>query len=238
LLYRLVKLAGINMKNLLHLQSETRFLHHNGLLDAERPYWVEMTIGGVLPLEHGRVAVRFDNRTVDDQGRAWARGYDYMFVRRCPSLAQNSPLLIENLVDADKFKGLSRQEPSWPRWRSSEGGQGRFFIPPRAGRRYGRLSGDFNVVHISPLAARLFGFPGPFVQGYCTLNHVIRVLSEHHPQGLRGVNIIFNRPAFENQTATVRHDQSRFEVCDQEGRLVAHGQFRTSRPQFGHSRAG
>jgi hypothetical protein len=45
-----------------------------------------------------------------------------------------------------------------------------------AGRRYGAVSGDRNPIHLHPLGARLFGFPGAIAHGMWT---VARCLAEH-----------------------------------------------------------
>lgn len=41
-------------------------------------------------------------------------------------------------------------------------------LDPALGRRYARVTGDFNPIHLSPLTARPFGFPRAIAHGMCT----------------------------------------------------------------------
>jgi MaoC like domain len=41
-------------------------------------------------------------------------------------------------------------------------------VPRDTGRRYARVSGDWNPIHLNPLAARLFGMPGAIAHGMWT----------------------------------------------------------------------
>lgn len=45
---------------------------------------------------------------------------------------------------------------------------GRWVLPADLGRRYGAVSGDRNPIHLSPLAARAFGFPRAIAHGMWT----------------------------------------------------------------------
>jgi len=50
-------------------------------------------------------------------------------------------------------------------------------VPADMGKRYGQASGDMNMVHTTAMAARLFGFRKPFIQGLCTTSYVLRSLA-------------------------------------------------------------
>ncbi len=55
-------------------------------------------------------------------------------------------------------------------------------IGPDAGRRYGRVSGDRNPIHVSRLAARAFGFPGPIAHGMFTAARCLAALGDRLPE--------------------------------------------------------
>jgi MaoC like domain len=49
-------------------------------------------------------------------------------------------------------------------------------VPGDIGRRYARVSGDWNPIHLHPLTARLFGMPGPIAHGMWTLARCLAAL--------------------------------------------------------------
>jgi acyl dehydratase len=57
------------------------------------------------------------------------------------------------------------QRPPDPGYGTAE----RWVVPADAGRRYARVSGDYNPIHLWPVTARLFGFPGAIAHGMWSL---------------------------------------------------------------------
>ncbi|MET7988098.1 MULTISPECIES: MaoC/PaaZ C-terminal domain-containing protein [unclassified Streptomyces] len=64
-------------------------------------------------------------------------------------------------------------------------------LAPDVGRRYGAVSGDRNPIHLHPLTARLFGFPGAIAHGMWT---VARCLAEYGPRQAVYVRAEFRAP--------------------------------------------
>jgi acyl dehydratase len=97
-------------------------------------------------------------------------------------------------------------------------------VPDDMGKRFARVSGDFNLVHTAQLAATMLGYPRPFIQTLCTANLVLRHLMPEYgpPEGLR---IAFARPVFVGQRIELRYGTRQFELCDQAGALLAFGDF-------------
>jgi acyl dehydratase len=58
---------------------------------------------------------------------------------------------------------------------------GEFDAPLGIGRRYAPVSGDFNPIHLSTLAARLFGFERSIAHGLWSLARSVSVLGSVHP---------------------------------------------------------
>jgi acyl dehydratase len=101
-----------------------------------------------------------------------------------------------------------------PRERSEErAGSGERDAPPSSsrelaewairsnhGRRYARVSGDYNPVHLWPWTARPFGFRQPILHGFCTealaAHALIRSLWNGDPTALRRLRIRFRAPVF------------------------------------------
>ena len=68
--------------------------------------------------------------------------------------------------------------------------------PGDLGRRYGSVSGDLNPIHLHPLSARLFGFPGAIAHGMWTTARCLAALGSE--RGGRGqaysVEVAFRKP--------------------------------------------
>ena len=62
------------------------------------------------------------------------------------------------------------------------------------GRRYARVAGDYNPIHVSNLSARLFGFPGAIAHGLWNKARCIEALSQHLPVAGYSLGVRFQRP--------------------------------------------
>jgi acyl dehydratase len=67
-----------------------------------------------------------------------------------------------------------------------------------AGRRYARVSGDYNPIHLWPWTARPFGFRAPILHGYATAARTAHTLIAQRfrsdPAALRRMRIAFRAP--------------------------------------------
>jgi acyl dehydratase len=66
-------------------------------------------------------------------------------------------------------------------------------VPGDVGRRYARVSGDWNPIHISRPAARLFGLPGAIAHGMWTKARCLAAL-EGELRGPMTVDVRFKKP--------------------------------------------
>jgi acyl dehydratase len=66
-------------------------------------------------------------------------------------------------------------------------------LPGDLGRRYGAVSGDMNPIHIHPLSARLFGFPGVIAHGMWTKARCLAALGPQVPDAFT-VRVAFRKP--------------------------------------------
>jgi acyl dehydratase len=85
--------------------------------------------------------------------------------------------------------------------RAPEGGWeelARWDLPAGAGRRYARVSGDYNPIHLWPWTARPFGFREPILHGFATAARAAHGIIEQRLQGdpaaLRRMRIAFRAP--------------------------------------------
>jgi hypothetical protein len=85
------------------------------------------------------------------------------------------------------------------------------------GRRYARVSGDLNPIHLHPLSARLFGFPASIAHGMWTKARCLAAPGPARPRAF-SVEVEFRKPI--RLPATVSFAQAddagatRFAVCD------------------------
>jgi acyl dehydratase len=110
----------------------------------------------------------------------------------------------------------------------------RWNLPASAGRRYARVSGDWNPIHLWPLTARPFGFRAPILHGFATAARAAHSLIDLHlsgdPLALRRMRIAFRAPLALPCTASLLvHDSAPerwFRVAAPEGdRVYAEGTF-------------
>jgi acyl dehydratase len=66
--------------------------------------------------------------------------------------------------------------------------------PTDIGRRYARVSGDYNPIHLSAATAKLFGFPQAIAHGLWNKAHMLAALGEHLPAANIEINVEFRKP--------------------------------------------
>ncbi|MDT0345918.1 MaoC family dehydratase [Streptomyces litchfieldiae] len=66
-------------------------------------------------------------------------------------------------------------------------------VPAGTGRRYAAVSGDRNPIHLHPLAARLFGFPGAIAHGMWTKARCLAALEDALPDAFTA-EVAFRAP--------------------------------------------
>ncbi len=105
------------------------------------------------------------------------------------------------------------------------------------GRRYARVSGDYNPIHLWSLTARAFGFRRPILHGFCIEALAAHALIAHRcggdPTRLRRLQITFRAPLLLPSQASLRVGESprgwRFQLLgapkDATEKLCAEGTF-------------
>ena len=80
-------------------------------------------------------------------------------------------------------------------------------IPDDAGRRYAKVSGDVNPIHLSGLTAKAFGFKRAIAHGMWVKARVLGALSGRLPDALT-VDVSFRKPLFLPSTVTLSTAQA------------------------------
>src|SRR5688500_15261419 len=80
-------------------------------------------------------------------------------------------------------------------------------IPDDAGRRYAKVSGDVNPIHLSGLTAKAFGFKRAIAHGMWVKARVLGALAGRLPDAL-SVDVVFRKPLFLPSTVTLSTAQA------------------------------
>lgn len=80
--------------------------------------------------------------------------------------------------------------------------------PEDIGRRYARLSQDYNPIHLHAATARLFGFKRAIAHGLWAKARVLAELESRLPAPPRGFDVQFRQPLLLPGRATLRHVQA------------------------------
>ena len=89
--------------------------------------------------------------------------------------------------------GMSRREK--PKLMRGDNPQ-EWLVPRGTGRRYGRISGDCNPIHLSSVTAKLFGFKSAIAHGMWSKSRCIAALEEQLPESGYSVDVSFHRPIY------------------------------------------
>ncbi len=94
-------------------------------------------------------------------------------------------------------------------------------VPENIGRRYAKVSGDTNLIHIHAVTAKLFGFPRAIAHGMWSKARALGALDSQLPKGPFKVSVAFKLPVFlPNKVQflyTNTGDHIEFRVKDQNG---------------------
>jgi acyl dehydratase len=87
-----------------------------------------------------------------------------------------------------------RQQPTTPMAACALPHRALWQLAATAGRRYSRVSGDLNPIHLTRLSARLFGYRQPIAHGMWLLARIVATLVREAPPPPRVLEASFLRP--------------------------------------------
>ena len=102
-----------------------------------------------------------------------------------------------------------------------------FKAPADIGKQYAHVSGDYNPIHTSWIAARLFGFRSPIAHGMWTTARSVTAMTLETSDACR-LDVIFKGPVFVGSTVSIHHVGDRYDLyCDENPRPVVCARFCT-----------
>lgn len=154
---------------LVHVQNRVRVLRPLGGLG---PFTVSVEVGALQPHSKGGV-FSLITRLEDQLGLLW-EGESRMLCRglSVPGVAVNpaapTPLPLSEVAQ----------------WRAAAD----------IGRRYARVAGDFNPIHLCAATAKLFGFPRAIAHGFWNKARTLAELQQHLPNAGYELSVRFQQP--------------------------------------------
>ncbi|MBW7865525.1 MAG: hypothetical protein GX580_04525 [Candidatus Hydrogenedens sp.] len=106
-------------------------------------------------------------------------------------------------------------------------------VPYGMGRRYAKITGDFNPIHLHKYTAKLFGFPTDIVHGMWSLGKCAAQLHVPDPAAPLRLDAAFKGPVFMGSNVTLKAQSSetghRFDLfCGDNPRPVINGAYRNT----------
>jgi acyl dehydratase len=77
-------------------------------------------------------------------------------------------------------------------------------VPPYMGRRYAKITGDFNPIHIANVTAKLFGFPRAIIHGMWSAARALGQLPALPGDGPLRFDVAFKGPIFVGAQSTMK----------------------------------
>lgn len=108
-------------------------------------------------------------------------------------------------------------------------------VPPNMGRRYARITGDYNPIHIANATAKLFGFPRAIIHGMWSAARALGALPPLDGAGPLRFDVLFKGPIFVGAKSGLRAatspDAHRFDCfCEGNDRPCISGLLRRAAP--------
>ncbi len=182
----------LRLMGLIHTAS--RFTEHRPLGRAE-PLDLRCRVGDTRP---HRLGFEFSLQMEVSVGGELAWEEDMVILHRVASMAKRAR------AEGGASKARSERPPP-PL--GEPGGALRSTIlrlPADLGRRYAKVSGDWNPIHLWPLTARAFGFRRPIIHGMWSLARCLAELGDDLPPFPRATAVRFKKPIFLPGRAALR----------------------------------
>ncbi|NLV20598.1 MAG: MaoC family dehydratase [Syntrophomonadaceae bacterium] len=202
---------GSNFKHLLHLKSEIWF--YEELIPGD-VYVIDYAFEDVLQIKPDKAAM-IGRSAISRNGELYMKMRDHFVIKDLPR--KDAAYLQKD--ETNEFKGITHvsAEPL-KNCRVEE-----IYIPADLARRYGDTSGDYNIVHTSPVMARIFGYERTFIQGLCSANLIMSRLCMAGIK-LQHFTITFGRPVFMDSTVYLYYTDHEYRLQDIDNHVLCFGQ--------------
>jgi acyl dehydratase len=223
LIFFMMTKLHLNYKNLLHLRHEQEFIAPEKLKFCKY-YKVKTELADIIKLRSSTIALTLKTQITTKKDEVLLSAKDLIFVKEVKTaglskLEESS--VYGNHQDRSLIKlALKRAEIPLEQKPTAE-----IRVPKGMGVRYGHVSGDMNFIHTNKAFAKVFGFKDVFIQGMCTVNYLLKSFFADQGLQLKSLIVTFTNPVYEDQIIYLRQTESLFEITNDEGKLLAYGDF-------------
>lgn len=201
---------GVNFTNILHLKSEMWF--YKPLVAGER-YVIDYVFEDVVKVKRDKAAI-VSYSAISRNGELYQEVRDHFIIKN----VEEKYLGRLQSDEMNQFKGITHL-PVEP---MEDAKIKDIYIPLDLPVKYTSASGDCSYIHITPRAAKLFGFGKPFLQGLCTANLLMKELVMAGIE-LEYFSIIFCLPVYLKNTVYLHYNDREYRLQDANGRVLAFG---------------
>lgn len=159
-----------------------------GRCDLARPFECRVRFSDVRPHSRGW-EVDITLQAFQDDHCVYQATSSYLVKVKAVHVAPRAPV-IETQTDNQSHTDVLLSELS---------------VPANTGRRYAKISGDYNPIHLFTLSAKLFGFKQPIAHGMWTLARSLSLLPLDNGQHIETLKCRFKRPVFLPAVINVFH---------------------------------
>ena len=152
----------------MHLRNQVSVLEK---FDFRQPVTLTVSVGDSILTSRG-LEWNMDFSAVVDNQLVWSGFSTYLYICETGLSPREKPRLIRGDNPED------------------------WLVPKGTGRRYGRISGDCNPIHLSSLTAKLFGFRSAIAHGMWSKTRCIAALEDSLPESGYTVDVAFMRPLY------------------------------------------
>lgn len=217
----LIKL-GIKPYKIYHVKSFVNLLNILPLSKSNPPFTIEFGFSDIFLIKEHRVCVEIQINVFDDNENKLIEQKDLFYAITDNFFSEN--FLSKNEVSNDNgfwenLKNREREIFENPSIRK------KINVSRGMGQKFAQLSGDFNPMHCSETIFKpLRNGKKAFIQGYCSLNIILKILHEELNSEIRNLSVNFKNKVHTEQEVEFVLQDSKFELVDNEGNLLVFGE--------------
>jgi len=218
---------GIKGNKIYHIRSDVNYTSRYEKTEKYEDCFLEYEIDEIFVVKDyracikGHVFVRNDkNEIVIAQTDYFYAIIDDFFINEY--INKNNINSLESVYDQIKDEeGILCRQKDWKR---------SFPICKGFGYEYAQLSGDYNPWHCSEsLFKPLRKGKKAYIQGYCILNIIIKTMFEEISDDVRSISMSIKDKVYTQQDIHLLFNNERYEILDDEGKLLVYGDVKTGR---------
>ncbi len=222
---------GLNLRYVYHIGQEAEF---TGKYDFGKnaAYINKNSLVDLCPMRKDRLMIVTETTVEKKTGGIIFKSIDYVIVQNIPGEQMASLTTSESWNKTPLTfleSGFRKREPLFSDPKKA-GNIASYYCPKNLWLKFGFVSGAISITHGFWLISRYFRGEEPFMQGMCSGNIALKLLSHDLGQKFRKFNIFFNNKLFFPQTVELRCDENHFELYDEKENMVAFGSRSSTTP--------